>query len=110
MLSYELLGIILLCSIPFSVIAQPASLSFTTCATGNDIDPARKINVSTVYGQVINNNVQGKYMNLTVIGNTGQEIIPISNETGLLCANSFRNAKRAWVLTRYFFLSYTVHN
>ncbi|KAI5123407.1 hypothetical protein M0805_006113 [Coniferiporia weirii] len=66
------------------VLAQPATLSFTDCTSGNAADPAQKINVSTVYGQIVTGENLGRHLNLTVIGNTGQEIIPISNDTQLL--------------------------
>lgn len=68
-----------------SAVAQPATLSFSDCTSGNAIDPAHKINVSTVYGQITTGENLGRHLNLTVIGNAGQEILPISNSTGLLC-------------------------
>ncbi|THH11480.1 hypothetical protein EW145_g629 [Phellinidium pouzarii] len=67
-----------------SVSAQPATLSFTDCTSGNAVDSAKKINVSTVYGQIVTGENLGRHLNLTVIGNTGQEITPISNDTQLL--------------------------
>lgn len=69
------------------VLAQPATLPFSECTAGNAIDPSLKINVSTVYGQIVTNDELGRHLNLTVIGDTGQTIIPISNDTQnrLLC-------------------------
>ena len=72
-----------------SVIATPASLPFSECTAGNAIEPSLKINASTVYGQIVTNDELGRHLNLTVIGNTGQTIEPISNSTDLL-GRSFR--------------------
>ncbi|KAH8118400.1 hypothetical protein DFH11DRAFT_1567211 [Phellopilus nigrolimitatus] len=77
-------GLVLFTFFTLSALAQPATLSFTDCTSGNAIAPAQKINVSTVYGQIVTGENLGRHLNLTVIGNTGQEIIPISNDTGLL--------------------------
>ncbi|OCB87545.1 hypothetical protein A7U60_g5450 [Sanghuangporus baumii] len=66
------------------VIAQPATLAFSECTVGNAIDPSLKINVSTVYGQIVTNDNLGRHINLTVIGNTGQTLEPINNATSLL--------------------------
>lgn len=80
---------LLCCLIPvflsYSVLAQPATLSFSECTVGNAIDPSLKINVSTVYGQIVTGGNLGRHLNLTVIGDTGQTIAPISNDTNLLC-------------------------
>ena len=78
---------LLLSFLAISVIATPATLPFTECTAGNAIDPSLKINVSTVYGQIVTDDALGRHLNLTVIGNTGQEITPISNATDLLCAS-----------------------
>ncbi|EJD01379.1 uncharacterized protein FOMMEDRAFT_111158 [Fomitiporia mediterranea MF3/22] len=67
-----------------SVAAQPAALPFTECTVGNPIDPSLKINASTIYGQIVTNDILGRHLNLTVIGNTGQTIEPISSDTSLL--------------------------
>lgn len=75
----------------FSVIATPASLPFSECTAGNAIDPSLKINASTVYGQIVTNDELGRHLNLTVIGNTGQAIEPISNATDLLSESSRRS-------------------
>lgn len=83
--SYRALALLLVLLYSHKVTAQPATLSFTDCTSGNAIDPSQKINVSTVYGQIVTNEILGRHLNLTVIGNTGQDILPISNETGLLC-------------------------
>lgn len=66
-----------------SALAQPASLPFSECTAGNAVSPAAKINVTTVYGQIVTDDILGRHLNLTVIGVTGQDIIPISNDTGL---------------------------
>ena len=88
-------GLVLLCFSIFNVLAQPASLSFSDCTSGDALAPALKINVSTVYGQIVTDSNLGRHLNLTVIGNTGQQIIPISNETGLLCMYEFQRNRRS---------------
>ncbi len=65
------------------VYGEPASLSFSECTGGNAIAPNLKINISTVYGQVVTNDILGRHLNFTLIGNTGQQILPESNDTGL---------------------------
>lgn len=73
--------LVALASLTATSHAQPAPLSFSECTGGNPIDPSLKINISTVYGQVVSNNNLGRHLNLTLIGNTGQTIIPVSNDT-----------------------------
>ncbi|KLO10237.1 hypothetical protein SCHPADRAFT_999697 [Schizopora paradoxa] len=65
------------------VAADPALLSFTECTEGNAIASNLKINISEVYGQVVTDDILGRHLNFTLIGNTGQEITPESNTTGL---------------------------
>lgn len=57
-----------------SVVAEPATLPFTDCFTG---DASRKVQISTVYGQTLSD----RYLNLTVIANTPVEIVSASNNT-----------------------------
>lgn len=56
-------------------LAQPAAIKFTDCFTGNT---SIKLDVSTVYAQVLLVNEQRK-LNFTVIGTTPQEIIEASD-------------------------------
>lgn len=48
-------------------IAQPATLNFDDCFTGND---SQKLDVSTVYAQFQKDGPQGTILNFTVLGNT----------------------------------------
>lgn len=57
-----------------SVVAEPATLPFTDCFSGN---PSHKVQVSTVYGQTLSN----RYLNFTIIGDTPIDIISASNDT-----------------------------
>lgn len=61
--------------------AQPATLSFSDCASGEI--PSQQINISSVYGQIITDDSLGKHLNLTLVGASGAAIIPISTVTGL---------------------------
>lgn len=74
-----------LAAISSFVAAQPAPLIFDDCSSGSSLNASQRIQVSTVYGQILHNTTSnGNYLNLTVIGETGTEIIPYSPDTGLL--------------------------
>ncbi|KAI6024474.1 hypothetical protein EDC04DRAFT_249060 [Pisolithus marmoratus] len=84
---------LLLVLLPLAVSAQPATLPFNDCFTGN---VAQKMSVDTVYSQI----VDGQRLNLTVLGQTAQQIIGDANTTNLatlftqattLTINSFSN-------------------
>ena len=66
-----------------TAFAQPAPLSFSECTGSNPIDPSRKINITSVYGQVLTDDALGRHLNFTLIGSTGQAIQPVSNDTFL---------------------------
>ena len=66
-------GIIFILSLS-SVVAEPATLPFTDCFSGNT---SHKVQISTVYGQTLGN----RYLNLTVIGNSPIQIVSASNNT-----------------------------
>ncbi|KAF7335259.1 Membrane protein [Mycena sanguinolenta] len=53
------------------VLADPASLPFEDCFSGN---ASMKLTVDEVYGQVLTSSQLGTYLNLTVIGSSPQEI------------------------------------
>ncbi|KAF7317221.1 TRP domain-containing protein [Mycena chlorophos] len=52
-------------------LADPATLAFNDCFSGN---ASLKLSVDTVYGQVLDDPQLGTYLNLTVIGNSPQQI------------------------------------
>ena len=56
------------------VAAEPATLPFTDCFSG---DASHKLQVSTVYGQTLSD----RYLNFTIIGSTPIEIVSASNNT-----------------------------
>ncbi|KAJ7770974.1 hypothetical protein DFH07DRAFT_914187 [Mycena maculata] len=60
------------------VFADPATLPFDDCFTGN---VSMKLSVDEVYGQVLTSDTLGVYLNLTVIGDSAQEIIGFPSET-----------------------------
>ncbi|KAJ7682056.1 hypothetical protein DFH06DRAFT_286322 [Mycena polygramma] len=74
-----LLALALLLAVP--AIADPASLSFEDCFSGND---TMKLTVDQVYGQVLTSAQLGTYLNLTVIGSTGQEIFGFTDSSSSL--------------------------
>ncbi|KAI6034955.1 hypothetical protein F5J12DRAFT_790051 [Pisolithus orientalis] len=67
---------LLLILLPLAVSAQPATLPFNDCFNGN---VSQKMSVDTVYSQI----VDGQRLNLTVLGQTAQEIIGDANTTNL---------------------------
>ena len=57
-----------------SGVAEPATLPFTDCFSG---DSAHKVQISSVYGQTLSD----RYLNLTIIGSTPIEIVSANNST-----------------------------
>lgn len=66
-------GVVFILSLS-SVVAEPATLPFTDCFSG---DISHKVQISTVYGQTLSD----RYFNLTIIGNTSFQIVSASNNT-----------------------------
>lgn len=64
-----------------SVVAEPATLPFTDCSSGN---ASREVEISTVYGQTLSD----RYLNLTIIGSTPVEIISASNDSNQSIASA----------------------
>jgi hypothetical protein len=67
--------------------ADPATVPFTDCFD-SDENLVQKLNVSTVYAQVLENRDLGVYLNLTVLGDTPQQILGTTNASGSLCQYS----------------------
>lgn len=81
-----------------SVVAEPATLPFTDCFSG---DASHKVQISTVYGQTLSD----RYLNLTIIGNTPIEIVSANNDTNQPVAsachfNSFIRPSISCILLR----------
>ncbi|KAF9266234.1 hypothetical protein L218DRAFT_897250 [Marasmius fiardii PR-910] len=64
------------------VLSQPASLSFNDCFDSRRGNVSQKLNVSKVYGQVVETAKDESYLNLTVIGSTPQDILDTRSEGG----------------------------
>ncbi|KAJ7098614.1 hypothetical protein B0H15DRAFT_821497 [Mycena belliarum] len=64
-------------SVVLPVLADPASLAFADCFSGN---VSVKLTVDEVYGQVLNSAQLGTYLNLTVIGSTPQPIVEFADD------------------------------
>jgi hypothetical protein len=56
--------------------ANPATLTPKDCFSGNAV---QKLNISTVYAQILDNDQMGTYLNLTVLGTSSQQILGLSN-------------------------------
>jgi hypothetical protein len=74
--------------LPRLVCADPATLAFKDCFD-NATSTAQKLNVSTVYAQVLENNDLGQYLDLTVLGSSPQQIFGMTNTSGSLCRSLF---------------------
>jgi hypothetical protein len=56
-----------------SVLAQPADVwQFRDCFSGNE---TQKLNVSTVYAQILDADKENRHLNITLIGSSGQDIL-----------------------------------
>lgn len=66
------------------VTADPATVPFTDCLD-SEASQAQKLNISTVYAQVLQNNDLGTYLNLTVLGQSPQTILGLANTSTNLC-------------------------
>lgn len=62
--------------LPLAVSAQPATLPFNDCFAGS---LSQKMSIDTVYSQIVDN----QRLNLTVLGQTAQQIIGDANTTNL---------------------------
>ncbi|KAJ7461987.1 hypothetical protein FB451DRAFT_1562577 [Mycena latifolia] len=71
----------LILSLVLPVLADPASLSFDDCFSGN---VSTKLTVDEVYGQVLTSEQLGTYLNLTVIGSSAQEVLGFTNSSSSL--------------------------
>lgn len=72
-----LLGVLLAFLVALPVgHASPTQPTFTDCFSGNN---SLKLSVSTVYAQIADNAALGHHLNLTVIGQSPQEIIGLVN-------------------------------
>lgn len=56
--------------------ASPAEPTFTDCFSGNN---SLKLSVQTIYAQIADNTALGHHLNLTVIGQSPQEIVGLAN-------------------------------
>ena len=81
----SLLSLILLL-IPCT-LADPATIPFQDCFDPSE-SISQKFNVSTVYAQVLHNDEWGKYLNLTVVGTSPQEILGLANGSSSLCKST----------------------
>jgi hypothetical protein len=70
---------------PSGVSAQPATIAFHDCFSGND---SQKLNISTVYAQVIENDDE-RYLNLTLLGHTSQNISGEAQQSDHLGTHSY---------------------
>lgn len=77
-----ILTLLLRCATP--VYADPATVPFTDCFD-NEANQTQKLNISTVYAQVLENNDLGKYLNLTMLGQSPQQILGVTNASRSLC-------------------------
>ncbi|KAF9450173.1 hypothetical protein P691DRAFT_665912 [Macrolepiota fuliginosa MF-IS2] len=83
------------------VYADPATVPFTDCFD-DTADESQKLNVSTVYAQVLENHEWGKYLNLTVLGDSplpiqgfvsgSESLSTLFTTTSVLTLNAWTNS------------------
>lgn len=64
------------------VVANPASLTFQDCFDDTENENQR-LQVDSVYAQVLQDDLNSHYLNLTVFGSSPNEIVGISNSSSL---------------------------
>lgn len=64
-----------------SVAAEPATLPFTDCSSG---DASYRVQIATVYGQTLSD----RYLNLTITGNSPINIVSANNSTSETLASA----------------------
>jgi hypothetical protein len=69
--------------------ADPASIPFSDCFDEPE-SVGQKLDVDTVYAQVLQNEEWGRYLNLTVVGTSRQDILGMSNTSTSLCESASR--------------------
>lgn len=74
--------LLLLLAVPH-VLADPAIATFFDCFDHN-ANVTRKLTVSTVYAQIVDNAELGPNLNLTVLGTSPQDIVGFLNTSGSL--------------------------
>ena len=93
-----MLGALLLLGLTSCLVtAQPATLRFNDCFSG---DPAAKLNVSNVYAQLLHTDQNESILNLTVFGRTGQEILGSSNQSNSLGQSRLQSLRANLVSTQ----------
>lgn len=71
------IALLILLALP-NVLANPLNVSFTDCFDSNG-NTSLKLSISSVYAQVLEDDQQSVYLNLTVLGDSPQEIVGYSN-------------------------------
>ncbi|KAF8343734.1 hypothetical protein F5887DRAFT_1272420 [Amanita rubescens] len=65
-----------------TTFADPATLEFTNCSQSSS--SSQPLNITNVYAQILPSDTLGAYMNLTMIGESSQEIVGFSNTSSSL--------------------------
>ncbi|KAG6910813.1 hypothetical protein DXG01_007702 [Tephrocybe rancida] len=87
------------------ILADPAVARFTDCFDEASSNSSQKLEISTVYAQVLENDGLGMYLNLTVLGSSPQPIQGFTNSSTSL-ATLFTTTNvltlNAWTNSTYF--------
>lgn len=80
---HSLISLVCFLILPSHVVADPATVPFQDCFDpGSNI--SQKFNVSTIYAQVLQDEVWGHYLNLTVLGESPEDILGLTNTSSSL--------------------------
>jgi len=66
-----------------TTFADPATLEFTNCSQSSST--SQQFNITNVYAQILPSDTFSTYMNVTLIGESAQEIVGFSNTSSSLC-------------------------
>ncbi|KDQ64151.1 hypothetical protein JAAARDRAFT_166156 [Jaapia argillacea MUCL 33604] len=66
---------------PTQIRCQPATLQFDDCFTGQQ---DQKLNISTIYGQVLESESMGRYLNFTILGDSPANISGYASDSNNL--------------------------
>lgn len=104
---HSLISLVCFLILPSHVVADPATVPFQNCFDPGSNSSHWRFNVSTIYAQVLQDEVWGHYLNLTVLGESPEDILGLTNTSSSL--GEWFSCKTHFV-SPIFFSSDFVHN
>lgn len=72
------------------VLGDPATVGFSDCFD-QSANVSQKLNITTIYAQILPNDTWGQYLNLTLLGESSTGIVGFSNSSSSLCMSCDRS-------------------